>query len=94
MYCFYIAYFFFWFETIVTLTIVDSSSFSKSVFRDNFYNVDYFFNTELFFSIFPELIITFFIVYNLITLFSVKKNYIILYYKWVFIFLLIFFVVF
>ena len=94
MYYFYISYLFFWFETILTLTIVDSVSFSKSIFRDNFYNVDYFFNAELFFSILPEFIITFFILYSLITLFSTKKNYIIFYYRWIFIFLFIFLLVF
>lgn len=91
MHHFYIKYFFNWFETIITLSIVDSSNnFSKSVFRNNFYNSDYFFNTELFFSILPELTLFYFILYSLITIFNVKKNYIILYYRWIFIFIFIF----
>ena len=90
MFNFYILKFYNWFDVVTTLMIVDSSNFSKSIFRENFYNLDFFFNIELFLSILPECLVLYFILYSLINIFNAKKNSIIIYYRWIFIFVIIF----
>ena len=65
----------------------------NSIVQDNFYFEDYIISYSFFFDSILEMILVFFIFYNLITLFNDKKTNVFQYHKWLICFYLLFFII-
>lgn len=62
----------------------------KDIVKNNFYCENYYIESNIIYDILPEILLGIFILYSLITIFNDSKQSIFQYYRWCFLFVIIF----